>query len=154
MVTYYHISFNVNSFDWSQMVIYICDSITVYRTFSGDRKSEVHNQKEPFKPWIECPAQSRKIAIWLKLFCKLNIVNVKVMKYWHRFNNIIFKYESGLLSRIHHVGRQTIDHGTQIRRQNIDQHITQTKASKDQRLTKETSAIFFTLHCKNYKFIH
>ena len=52
-----------------------------------------------------------------------------------------FKYESGLLSRIHHVGRQTIDHRMQIRRQNIDQHITQTKASKDQRLTKETSAI-------------
>ena len=59
----------------------------------------------------------------------------------HRFNNIFFKYESGLLSRIHHEGRQTIDHRTQIRRQNIDQHITQTKASKDQRLTKETSAI-------------
>ena len=61
----------------------------------------------------------------------------------HRFNNIFFKYESELLSRIHHVGRQTIDHRTQIRRQNVDQHITQTKASKDQRLTKETSAIFF-----------
>ena len=117
----------------------------------SEQKSIIKWKNKPFKPWIECAAQWPKIAIWLNIL-QIKYHNVEVMKYWwlgdqslhqqiHRFNNIIYKFESRLLSRIHHAGRPSYAN----QEKNIDQHITQTKTAKNLPRTKNLQSNF--PHC-------